>query len=160
MQRNAEAEAGVGQAAGSAPKAGGGLVPEQKGKVRSATPLRYSLEGILGIATANDHSIFSVFQDQAEADRGRLRAPQEVLRESDRGEPAAAQGGAGTEGAEALPSVLHADESPDHTHYVPIVRAGRGPRWCTRPEDCCHCTGSASQVHPHQPMGHGIPCTV
>lgn len=66
-------------------------------------------------------------QDEAEADGGGLRVPEEVLREPVPGEPAAAEGGPGAAGPQAIPAALHALEPPHHPHHVPLLRAGRLP---------------------------------
>ncbi|XP_048141357.1 homeobox-leucine zipper protein HAT4-like isoform X2 [Rhodamnia argentea] len=63
--------------------------------------------------------------DQVEADGDRLRVPEEVLREPDGGEPAAAEGGPGAARPQALPSVLHAHAPSHHPHHVPLLRAPR-----------------------------------
>lgn len=63
-------------------------------------------------------------QDKIEANRGRLRVSKEMLRKLDRGEQEAAEGGARAAGAEAIAAALHADDSSDDAHDVPLVRAG------------------------------------
>lgn len=67
-------------------------------------------------------------QDKAEANRGGLRVLKEVLRKSDGGKQAVAEGGERAKNIETLPAVLHEHEPSHHSHYVPFVRAcGRPP---------------------------------
>ena len=56
-----------------------------------------------------------------------MRVLEAMLRESDGGEQAVAEGSSGAEGTEALPTVLHADDPTHHAHHVPLVRARGGP---------------------------------
>lgn len=60
-------------------------------------------------------------QDETEADRSGLRVLEEVLRESNRGEQKAAEGGAGVESAQAFSTALYAHESSYHPHHVSSV---------------------------------------
>lgn len=61
-------------------------------------------------------------QDEAQADRGGLRDPQEVLREADRGEPEATEGVAGDEVSQILSVVAVVHAAPGgHPRAVPVL---------------------------------------
>ncbi|KAI3439676.1 Homeobox domain-containing protein, partial [Psidium guajava] len=119
----AEAKAGTGEAARAPAQTGGGLVSEQKS------------------------------EDEVEADGGGLRVPEAVLREPDGGEPAAAEGGAGAAGAQALARVLHAPRPSHHPHHVPRLRARGRPAPLLRPPPRRHRPGPRPPRAPHQPVG-------
>ncbi|XP_073278500.1 homeobox-leucine zipper protein HAT3-like isoform X1 [Primulina huaijiensis] len=84
---------GFSKKARSEASAGGGVVSEQKG------------------------------EDKVEANRGRLRVLEPLLREFDRRKQTIAEGSEGSPSSEALPAILRQHDPSNHTHYVPPVRA-------------------------------------
>ncbi|XP_073154913.1 homeobox-leucine zipper protein HAT4-like isoform X1 [Henckelia pumila] len=84
---------GISKTAKSEASAGGGVVSEQKGK------------------------------NEAEANRGRLRVLETLLREFDGGEQATAEGSERPPNSEALPAILRQHDPSNHAHNVPPVRA-------------------------------------
>ncbi|RCV11900.1 hypothetical protein SETIT_2G224000v2 [Setaria italica] len=63
-------------------------------------------------------------EDEAEADGGGLRVPEALLRDADRGEPAAAEGAGGAARAQDGAPLLHAPPG-HHPVHVPLLRARR-----------------------------------
>jgi len=63
-------------------------------------------------------------QDEAEANRGRLRVSKEMLRNANRRKQEAAKGAARTESPETSAAPDHANAGGD-THHVPLLRANR-----------------------------------
>ncbi|KAK1273604.1 Homeobox-leucine zipper protein HAT1 [Acorus gramineus] len=100
-----------------------GMSDDEDGGEHSRKKLRLSKDQSAVLEESfKEHSTLN--PDEIEADGGGLRVPKEVLRESDGGESEAAEGGARAEGAEDVPSVLHADDTPDDAHHVPFLREG------------------------------------
>ncbi|KAK1305410.1 Homeobox-leucine zipper protein HAT1 [Acorus calamus] len=100
-----------------------GMSDDEDGGEQSRKKLRLSKDQSAVLEESfKEHSTLN--PDEIEADGGGLRVPKEVLRESDGGESEAAEGGARAEGAEDVPSVLHADDTSDDAHHVPFLREG------------------------------------
>lgn len=63
-------------------------------------------------------------QDKAKANRGRLRVPKEMLRDTNRRKQETAERAAGIESPETRTASVYANAGGD-THHVPVVRADR-----------------------------------
>jgi hypothetical protein len=70
------------------------------------------------------NQVLSSLQDEAEANRGGLRVPEALLRDTDGGEPAAAEGASRAARAQDCEPLLHAPPG-NHAVHVPLLRARR-----------------------------------
>lgn len=91
-------------------------------------------------------------QNEAEADRSRLRVPEEMLRDANRREPAATEGGPGAESPEASAAVLHAAAGGD-SDDVPFLRENRRRRRGNLQQEPFYHGSEAPFLQPlHQPL--------